>query len=142
MSRRLRVAVVGCGTAGAGAARVVSRAGPDVVVFERAPEPLPVGAGIMMQPSGLLVLERLGLAGRVLARGARVDHLFCETASGRPVLDLRYDALGDGLYGVGLHRGVLFETLFGALAASGVQIRCGVAIDRVHSLRHAKAALT
>jgi 2-polyprenyl-6-methoxyphenol hydroxylase-like FAD-dependent oxidoreductase len=139
---RIAVAVVGGGTAGAATSLLLARAGHAVTLFERVTDPGPVGAGIMMQPSGLLVLERLGLARRVLARGARVDHLFCETASGRPVLDLRYDALGDGLYGVGLHRGVLFETLFGALAESGVRVRCGVSIDRVHSLRHAKAALT
>ncbi len=138
----LHVAVVGCGTAGAAAALLLARSGHSVTLFERVPDPGPVGAGIMMQPSGLLVLERLGLADRVLARGAKVDRLFCETSAGRPVLDLRYDALGHGLYGVGLHRGVLFETLFGALAESHVRVRCGVAIDRVHTLRYEKAALT
>jgi len=134
MNRRLRVAVVGCGTAGAAVALLLSRAGHEVVVLERVAEPLPVGAGIMMQPSGLVVLERLGLAEHVLARGARVDHLVCETVRGRSVLDLRYDALGEGLYGVGLHRGVLFETLFGALRVSGARIACGVSIDRVRTL--------
>src|SRR5277367_6149989 len=98
MRRSLRVAVIGCGTAGAASALLLSRAGHDVVLFERVPEPLPVGAGIMMQPSGLLVLERLGLVDRVLSRGARVDHLVCDTAEGRSVLDLRYDALGEGLF--------------------------------------------
>jgi 2-polyprenyl-6-methoxyphenol hydroxylase-like FAD-dependent oxidoreductase len=102
-----------------------------VTLFERVPEPGPAGAGIMMQPSGLLVLEQLGLAQAILARGARVAHLVCETSEGRSILDLHYEALGPGLFGVGLHRGVLFETLFAALRASSVELACGVEIDRL-----------
>jgi 2-polyprenyl-6-methoxyphenol hydroxylase-like FAD-dependent oxidoreductase len=95
-----------------------------------------VGAGIMMQPSGLLVLERLGLAGHILARGAPVDRLVCETAAGRKILDLRYEALAPGLHGVGLHRGVLFEALYHALrepalGESAVRTRCGVSVERI-----------
>jgi 2-polyprenyl-6-methoxyphenol hydroxylase-like FAD-dependent oxidoreductase len=130
MTPRLHVAVVGAGTAGAAVALFLSRAGHEVTVFERVPEPGPVGAGIMMQPSGLLVLERLELAHRILARGAHVARLVCETHRGRSLLDLRYEDLAAGLFGVGLHRGVLFETLFGALAASDARLVCGVSIER------------
>jgi 2-polyprenyl-6-methoxyphenol hydroxylase-like FAD-dependent oxidoreductase len=133
MQRPLRVAIVGCGTAGSATALLLSQAGHEVTVFERVPKPGPVGAGIMMQPSGLLVLERLGLARRVLARGSRVSRLVCETSQGRSVLDLHYEALGEGLYGVGLHRGVLFETLHKALLASAARLLCGVAIAQLKS---------
>jgi 2-polyprenyl-6-methoxyphenol hydroxylase-like FAD-dependent oxidoreductase len=126
----VRVAIVGVGTAGAAAALFLSRAGHDVVVYERVPEPRPVGAGIMMQPSGLLILERLGLAGPILAHGARVDRLRCTTTTGRRLLDLAYEELGPGLYGVGLHRGVLFETLIAAVRASQVRLECGISISR------------
>lgn len=122
----MRVAIVGLGTAGAASALFLSRAGHAVTLFERVPEPGPAGAGIMMQPSGLLVLERLGCAGPILERGSRVDSLVATTTSGRRVLDLRYAELAPELYGLGLHRGVLFETLFGAVAASAVDLRLGV----------------
>ncbi len=117
---------------GSSAVTFLSRAGHDVTVFERVPEPGPATGtpGIMMQPSGLLVLERLGLARQVLSRGARVSRLVCETSSGRPVLDLHYESLAEGLFGVGLHRGVLFETLHRALLASTARLRCGVAIEQ------------
>ncbi|HEY2509967.1 MAG TPA: NAD(P)/FAD-dependent oxidoreductase [Polyangiaceae bacterium] len=131
MEERLDVAVIGCGTAGAASALFLSRAGHRVTLFERVPEPGPVGAGIMMQPSGLLVLERLGLAAQVLQRGARVERLSCETTGGRMLLDLAYGDLGEGLFGVGLHRGVLFETLHAAVKGSAVDLRCGVAIERL-----------
>jgi 2-polyprenyl-6-methoxyphenol hydroxylase-like FAD-dependent oxidoreductase len=127
----MRIAIVGSGTAGAASALLLSRAGHDVTVFERVLDPQPVGAGIMMQPSGLLVLERLGLTERVIARGSRVSHLVCETKSGRKVLDLHYEALGAGLFGVGLHRGVLFEVLYGALRESRAHVHCGSSITRI-----------
>jgi 2-polyprenyl-6-methoxyphenol hydroxylase-like FAD-dependent oxidoreductase len=126
----VRIAIVGVGTAGAASALFLCRAGHDVTVFERVPDPRPVGAGIMMQPSGLLVLERLGLAGPILAHGARVDRLRCTTVSGRQLLDLAYEELGQGLHGVGLHRGVLFETLLEAVRSSPVLLECGVSIAR------------
>jgi 2-polyprenyl-6-methoxyphenol hydroxylase-like FAD-dependent oxidoreductase len=133
VKERLRAAVIGCGTAGAASALLLSRAGHEVTVFERVPDPGPVGAGIMMQPSGLLVLERLGLAERVLERGARVGQLLCETTGGRRILDLQYESLGEALFGVGLHRGVLFETLHGALLQCTARLRCGVAIERLRA---------
>jgi len=120
------VGIVGLGTAGAAAALFLSRAGHRVVLLERVDRPGPVGAGIMMQPSGLMVLERLGCAGPILERGARVDALVSMTTGGRAILDLHYEELGAGLFGVGLHRGVLFETLHAAVESSAVDLRCGV----------------
>ncbi len=128
--QRQRVAIIGCGTAGAAAALFLSRAGHEVTVFERVPDPGPVGAGIMIQPSGLVALERLGCHTRIIERGARVSRLLCENERKVAVLDLAYEALGKDLYGIGLHRGVLFETLFSAVHASTAVLRCGVGIER------------
>src|SRR5204863_331163 len=56
-----RIGVVGCGVAGAAAAFLLAEAGHDVTLFERAEEVGPVGAGVLLQPSGQMVLDRLGL---------------------------------------------------------------------------------
>jgi 2-polyprenyl-6-methoxyphenol hydroxylase-like FAD-dependent oxidoreductase len=122
----MKIAIVGAGTAGCASALFLSRAGHDVTLFERVPNPGPVGAGIMMQPSGLLVLERLGCALPILERGSRVDALVVKTTRGRTIMELRYAELERSLYGIGLHRGVLFETLFEAVKASRVDLRLGV----------------
>src|SRR3546814_14743263 len=105
--KQLRIAIVGYGTAGQAAAVLLTRDGHDVSVFERVPEPGPVGAGFLLQPSGLQVLWRMGLLAPVLAHGARVDRLFGDTPCGRPVMDMRDDGLEARLYGVGLQRGAL-----------------------------------
>ena len=131
MKRPATIAIIGAGTAGAASALFLSCAGHVVTLFERVPEPGPLGAGVMIQPSGLAVLARLGCESRVLDRGARVDRLRCETHAGIKVLDLAYESLDKDLFGIGLHRGVLFETLFGAVRAASVELLCGVSIVRV-----------
>jgi 2-polyprenyl-6-methoxyphenol hydroxylase-like FAD-dependent oxidoreductase len=131
----LEVAVIGCGTAGAAAALFLARAGHRVAVFERVAEPGPVGAGILIQPTGQAVLARLGLLEDVRARAAPVDRLLCVQRSGRAILDLDYGEIGGavgGAIGLGTHRGLLFQVLFDALAAEpGVTLRLGCEVERV-----------
>ena len=125
----MKVGIIGAGTAGSAAAIVLARAGHDVTIFERVPTPGPVGAGLMMQPTGLAVLEHLGLADTIRRRGAKVDRLHCVRRDGRDIFELRYE---DGRHGVGLHRGVLFETLFGA-AREVARVITGATVTHLHS---------
>lgn len=102
-----------------------------MTLFERVRDPGPVGAGIMLQPSGLRVLAELGLDGPVLDHGARVARLVSVTRSGRTLLDLAYARLDPSLFGLGLHRGVLFDTLHDAVRRSPVHLTTGVDVARV-----------
>ena len=137
MTPPLHIGIIGAGTAGAGAALFLAQAGHQVELFEAVPQPGPVGAGIMLQPTGQRVLDRLGLLRALEAQGARVDRLFCRTTTGRVVLDLHYAHLDRQLIGIGLHRGALFEALFAAVQAqAGINVHLGVTIKRIeHSLK-------
>jgi 2-polyprenyl-6-methoxyphenol hydroxylase-like FAD-dependent oxidoreductase len=126
--RSLDVGIIGAGTAGSAAALFLSRAGHRVTLYERVPDPKPVGAGITIQPTGLHVLCRLGLYPTILAHGGRIDRLLCESRTRRTLVDLSYRTVGDDLFGVGLHRGVLFEALHAAVAREPITIRKGVEI--------------
>lgn len=126
----LQVAVVGTGTAGSAAALFLARLGHAVTVFERVPEPSTVGAGIMLQPTGMAVLRALGLEEPVVRRGDPVDRLWVQTAAGKKVMDLEYAQLDSRWVGLGLHRGVLFEVLYrAALAEPGVTVRTGLDVE-------------
>jgi len=127
--KRVDVGIIGCGTAGAAAALFLCRAGHRVTVYEAVPEPSAVGAGIMLQPTGMRVLETLGLLEPVLTRGNRVDRLHCLTREGKDVIDLRYADVHDGAYGLGLHRGVLFEVLFAQVNGEAIDLRLGEPIE-------------
>ena len=110
----LNVAIVGYGTAGQALAILLSRDGHRVEVFERAAEPGPVGAGFLLQPTGLQVLWQMGLLPAALAHGAPVNRLYGETPGGRGVMDMRYEHLDPGMYGLGMQRGALFTLMAGA----------------------------
>jgi 2-polyprenyl-6-methoxyphenol hydroxylase-like FAD-dependent oxidoreductase len=133
--RSLDVGIIGGGTAGSAAATFLARAGHRVTLYERVRKPGPVGAGITIQPTGLHVLCRLELYPYIVARGAQIDRLHCESKatseSGkrRSLVDLSYASIADDLFGVGLHRGVLFEALLAAVTGEkGITVRNGVEI--------------
>ncbi len=124
----LRIAIVGYGTAGQAAAVLLARDGHRIEVFERASKPGPVGAGFLLQPTGLQVLWRMGLLDPVLAHGARVERLYGETPCGRAVMDMRYAGLDPRLCGIGLQRGALFAILDQA-RSDDVRLHAGITIE-------------
>ena len=125
MTKGLRISVIGCGSAGPAAATLLQRQGHQVTLFERAPECRAVGAGFLLQPSGMGVLRELGILEPILTRGARVERLHVVDREQADLLDLRYAELGGGLHGLGLHRPVLLHFLIGAMADAGVQVHWG-----------------
>jgi 2-polyprenyl-6-methoxyphenol hydroxylase-like FAD-dependent oxidoreductase len=124
-SSRLRVAVVGCGIGGAAAALLLARQRHHVTIFEQAEELGLTGAGILLAPTGQHVLSRLGLLDQALAQGSKIQRLQGDTAAGKRIMDLRYRNLGTGLFGLGIHRGTLFDILLTALQRESVRIRRG-----------------
>ncbi|KAF1721307.1 FAD-dependent oxidoreductase [Pseudoxanthomonas wuyuanensis] len=126
------IAVVGYGTAGQAAAVLLARDGHRVQVFERAPVLGPVGAGFLLQPTGLQVLWELGLLDAALTHGRPVHRLYGETPCGRAVMDMRYAGLAADLYGLGMQRGALFTLLAQALPPQ-VPVHCGRRIVEVET---------
>jgi 2-polyprenyl-6-methoxyphenol hydroxylase-like FAD-dependent oxidoreductase len=124
----LDVAVVGCGVAGQAASILLADAGHTVTNFERFAEPHPIGAGLLLQPTGLAVLHALGLADEAVARGARIGGLESRTHRGRSVLDLHYADLHPKTFGLGIHRGALFDLLHGRLQRSSARLVTGAEI--------------
>ncbi len=133
--KSLDIGIVGAGFAGAAAALFLAERGHRVTVYEEADRPRPVGAGILMQPLGLSVLADLGLLAGALERGSRVEGLVCTTPTGRRVLDLAYRDFFDDWFGLGMHRGALFELLHGQLALRGVSLVTGASVRGSRSTR-------
>lgn len=105
---------------------MLARQGRRVVVLERFEQAGPVGAGFMLQPTGLAVLDRLGLTQAVAARAQPIDHIFGrEARRGRVVLDVRYSDLNRPRQALGVHRAALFEVLHDACLDAGVAFETG-----------------
>lgn len=122
----MNVGIIGAGFAGCASALALVRNGHRVTLLEAVEKPMPIGAGIMLQPSGMLALARLGVLEKVLEHGERCDRLRCVRSDGRLVFDLPYAIRDPQLFGLGLHRGALFSALYDALIPQGVELRLGV----------------
>lgn len=106
------------------AALAMSRRGHEVVVLEAFDQPRPLGSGLLIQPSGLAALRSLGLMGDALALGARVDRLRgLDLAGDAPVMKMDYADWRPGAFGLGMHRTSLFQILFDAVKAAGIELR-------------------
>lgn len=130
MQGRLRIAIVGYGTAGQAAAVFLHAQGHMLCVFEQAAEPGPVGAGFLLQPTGLGVLAELGLHAQALEHGQRIVRLRGCNLRGRSVMDMRYADHAPDCFGLGMTRGALFSLLHDAYPAAA-QICTGTRIDRI-----------
>jgi len=130
----LRIGIIGCGIAGQTAAIALARDGHAVTVMERFEQAKPMGAGLLLQPSGLIVLDRLGLRLAAEKWGVPVVRSFGRTLHGRTVMDLRYAWLGDDAHGLGIHRSALFDVLHDGLRASGAEMRFGFDVAEIIGL--------
>ena len=129
MTGRLSIAICGAGPAGLAAALALSRSGHRVSLFDQFETPKPLGSGLMLQPTGLAVLDWLGLGVRMRGLGARIDRLLGKAiTSGRVVLDVRYADLG-AARGLGVHRAGLFNVLFEAVSAAGINFESSCRIS-------------
>jgi 2-polyprenyl-6-methoxyphenol hydroxylase-like FAD-dependent oxidoreductase len=114
-----------------GAAIALARDGHDISLFDRFAAPSAVGAGLLLQPSGLEALAALGLRDQIEASGARVTSLVGQTPKGKRVLDLSYERWAPHCHGLGVHRHTLFNTLYEATMKTGIAVRSGTEIVRI-----------
>src|SRR5262249_4501907 len=127
---RIPISIVGGGIGGLSLARELSLRGLPARVFERAPRLDPVGAGIIMNPNAMAVLEKNGLAAEVrreswpyLTRETRDrDGALLATRDYRPL----YDS-GKLAQGALVHRAHLLDVLYRSLP-DGV-VRFGVEVQ-------------
>jgi 2-polyprenyl-6-methoxyphenol hydroxylase-like FAD-dependent oxidoreductase len=108
--------VVGGGVAGCAAALMLARDGHDVELFEQTPHIGPVGAGILLQPSGQAVLGDLGLLDAFVTVAEPIGELVAYTHRGRLLSRLVYADHTVGLQALGVHRADLFGLLHRAVA--------------------------
>lgn len=128
----LRVVIAGAGIAGLAAALAFRKAGHAVIVVERAPSLGTVGAGILIQANGLLVLDALGLGEAVRAAGVSRRGFDLRDRHGRLLLRTDFDPiLPPHLYPVSIHRAELHRILWEACASAGVSLQLGYTVRSV-----------
>lgn len=129
---KLSVVIAGAGIAGLAAALALRKAGHEVMVVERAPSLGTVGAGILIQANGLLVLDALGLGAAVRAGGATRSVFDVRDRHGHLLLRTNFgEVLPSSLYPVTIHRAELHRILWEACTCAGVALHLGHKVIRV-----------
>jgi 2-polyprenyl-6-methoxyphenol hydroxylase-like FAD-dependent oxidoreductase len=128
----MSILIVGGGIGGLSIARELALRGIPSTVLERAPQLNPVGAGIIMNPNAMGVLERNGLADQV--RADSWPYLKRETRdrTGRLLATRDYRPLyesGKLAQGALVHRAHLLDVLYRSLPAGTVQF--GVSLKSI-----------
>lgn len=103
--------IAGAGIAGLASAILLTRQGQKVSIFEQVADPTPVGAGLLLQPSGQAMLDNLGLLGEVREKAAVVHSLEGYSGSWK-TLDLHYASVQQDWHGLGIHRAHLHQILW------------------------------
>lgn len=123
---KLRVAIVGGGIGGLAAALWLRRAGVDATVYEQAPEPREVGAGIVVPPNMVRALHGVGLGAALEGIAVRLDAAWefrrwqrGEVLSVQPMGQACVDLYGTHCYTA--HRAELLQMLLLALPPDAVQ---------------------
>lgn len=135
-NKQVHIAIVGCGIAGLACAIALSRQGIRVSLFEKFVEPKPVGAGILLQPSGLLALEQLGLLDSVASLSDPIHCLLGDDINAGRIMDVHYNQIDVQRYGynygLGVHRGNLFKQLLAKAKSVGCLVYCDHDVQAVH----------
>lgn len=142
MDNPLSIAIIGCGTAGLAAAAFLARDGHKVTLFEQFQKASPIGAGLLLQPTGLACLSSLGLRQKAIENGAVINHLYGRTVAGHEIFDVSYKDLKPDYFGVGIHRGTLFQMLYGLVQDLSIPIVTSCPITKTQMLKGKREMLS
>jgi 2-polyprenyl-6-methoxyphenol hydroxylase-like FAD-dependent oxidoreductase len=118
----MKIGIAGAGIGGLAAAALLARDGHSVTVFDQFDAPQPVGSGLVIQPVGLSVLDRIGVGDKARRLGAQIASMFGHEAENhRVVLSVSYGNAPDRK-GLGIHRATLFSLLLDAAQGAGARL--------------------
>ena len=123
----MHIAILGAGVGGVTTAIALARLRHEVSIFERAPEPAQIGAGIVLWPNASFVLDQLGLLGTIASRSGRPRKMRRLNRHGKDLGHLDVASLDNhmGFPSYSILRRDLQAVLLDELSRLGVDVRYG-----------------
>lgn len=138
-----RIAVLGAGIAGICTAIACKRNGLDVDVFERASRPVANGAGVVLWPNAICILDHLGLVPAIERDGGRIDDMTRVSSTGEQLnrIDIQKLDLQMGYPSYSILRKDLHNSLLNELQRLNVSVHYGFNVKDVTSVNDASAVV-
>ncbi len=108
----MKIAIIGCGFAGLSSALLLAKRNHTITLVDRITKIKAVGAGILIQPSSMVVLKNLGLFDYLIKHGEKIDILTGTNHKKQTVFTTRYSDVDQTSFGIGIHRSILFDALY------------------------------
>lgn len=108
----MKIAIIGCGFAGLSTALFLSKKENQITLYDKFTDIKAVGAGILIQPSSMVVLKKLELYDELIQHGERVDKLIGINHRKKQVFATYYKDYDEKEFGIGIHRSILFDSLY------------------------------
>lgn len=139
----MTIDIVGGGVAGIACAIALTQEGVDVSVHERHAEPSTLGAGVVLWPNAVFVLDQLGVLDEVAAASGRPQHMHRFDQAGTPLGSLDIRLINDqlGYPSLSILRSDLHAILMNRLHAIGGAIRFGHAVSAIGTGRRGRACV-
>ncbi len=109
--------IIGAGIGGLTTAIALQQRNINVNIYESSPTLLPVGAGILVPPNAMAVMDKLGLVDAVITHGITISKLAIEDTKGKPIslTNASYQSETGKYNTVAIHRGILQKILLEAI---------------------------
>lgn len=136
----MKIVIIGCGFAGLTSALFLSKNQEnEITIIDRFEKVQAIGAGIMIQPSSLKVLDKLGIAKNLIEKGEKINVLIGTNHHQKQVFATYYEDYlsvdkNEKVFGLGIHRSIVFNELYEqCLTKQNIEIQLGKTIENIES---------
>lgn len=132
----MKIGIIGCGFAGLSSALFLAK-DHKITLIEKFSTPQARGAGILIQPSSQIILNKLNLLVPLLNRGEKIFELKGINHNNKLVFATYYKDYHVDSFGIGIKRSYLFDILYQQCKEQpSIEFKLNTNIDNIEDIRH------